>query len=72
MLMEFEGQTATVYEKRGLFKTEFVYDPVFIQENDLTFKFSAFQIPALFLDYFFRKSVISLNEFLKIIPESKT
>ena len=70
LLQEFEGHS-NVYEKRGLFTTKWVYDPKYIIENKLRFKFSLFQIPALVLDYFFRRKINSLNEFLKVIPESR-
>ena len=39
--------------------------------NKLTFQFSLYQIPALFLDYFFRKKINSLQQFLTDVPVSK-
>ena len=60
LLSEFEG-IKTIYEERGLFSTRFIPDSAeYIDRNKLTFNFSLFQIPALILDYFFRKRVDSL------------
>lgn len=54
-----------------MFSTSFKSDPEYIKKEKLTFTFSLFQIPALFLDYFFRKRVNSLQQFFSQIPESK-
>lgn len=67
LLSEFEG-IKRIYEVRGLVSTTFKDDADFIEKNQLTFKFSLYQIPALLLDYFFRKQVNSLEKFLTVIP----
>ena len=70
LLNEFDGQKK-IYEQRGLFYTTFLSNPDYIKRENLSFRFSLYQIPALMLDYFFRQQVNSLNQFLFEINESK-
>ena len=70
LLDEFEGQNK-IYETRSVFYTTFDSNPEYIRNNNLKFTFSFFQIPALFIDYYFRKKINSLREFLHQVQESK-
>jgi hypothetical protein len=70
LLGEFEGPKK-LYELRALLKTQFLSNQDFIKRNGLTFQFSLFQIPALYLDFFFRKKVNSLSQFILEVPASK-
>lgn len=70
LLSEFEG-IKKIYELKGLFRTTFKSDPEFIRKSNLSFSFSLYQIPALVLDFFFRKRVNSIQQFLSEIAVSK-
>ena len=59
-----------VYESRGLVWTSFYEDEQRIERAQLKFRFSVFQIPALLLDWYFRKYADSLGVFLSEVYES--